>query len=185
MSGMVCHFHADEWSPGRRLQDGTFQHECDRTSGHPTEGPWSWLEVPEPPSNGLSGLAEELNLAHELPAALASLGSGWFEYGLVEQAYAVNDPGGFARMTEQWGHTALAPRQYTASSYIAGTLGRLSKAGVIAYHPGVGTGRWSYNSDISWWSVLPAGSWSGRTSWKDRLGDAPDNDPCKAYVPGS
>ena len=43
-------------------------------------------------------MAEELNLAHELPAALASLGEGWFEYGLVERAYAERDPNGFARM---------------------------------------------------------------------------------------
>jgi hypothetical protein len=124
-------------------------------------------------------------LAHELPAALASLGDGWFEYGLVERAYALRDPSGFNRMVQQWSHTALGPQHYSASSYIAGTLGRLSRAGSIGYHPGVGTGRWSYNSDISWWSSLPAGPWSTRTSWQDIIGDDRATDASKAYVPGA
>ncbi|MDP9435986.1 MAG: hypothetical protein M3P93_12660 [Actinomycetota bacterium] len=89
MSGQVCPFHTDEWSPGQRPADGTIAHSCTRRDGHPSPAPWSWLEVPPPPPvHGISGLAEELNLASELPAALASLGPGWFEYGLVERAYA-------------------------------------------------------------------------------------------------
>jgi hypothetical protein len=62
--------------------------------------------------------------------------------------------------------------------------------GAVAYHPGAGTGRWSYNSDISWWSRLPAGPWEQRTSWVDVIGDqdeaAQEADlECKGYVPGS
>lgn len=168
--------------PGHRLADGTYEHVCERTAGHPETGPWRWLVVPDPPSHGLSGLAEELNLEVELPAALAALGPGWFEYGLVERAYAERDPAGFARMVKEWGHTALGPRQYAASSYLAGTLGRLSSAGLIAYHPGVGTGRWSYNSNISWWSTLPVGPWEDRTSWQDTFGDDRSADRCTDYV---
>ena len=58
MSGKVCHFHTDEWSPGNRPQDGNIAHICARTTGHPDAGPWRWLEVPEPASTGLSGFAE-------------------------------------------------------------------------------------------------------------------------------
>ena len=35
---------------------------------------------------GLTGMAEELGLDVELPAAIAALGNGWFEYGLVERS---------------------------------------------------------------------------------------------------
>jgi hypothetical protein len=135
----------------------------------------------------MTGLAEELRLDVELRVALESLGDGWFEYGLVERAYAVQHPADFARMVELWGHTALAPKQYTVSSYLAGTLGRLSRLGVVAHHPGRGTGRWSYNADISWWSVLPPGPWEQRTAWVDVIGDhdgasQQEDAACRAYV---
>ncbi len=69
------------------------------------------------------------------------------------------------------------------SSYLAGTLGRLSSDGVIAYHPGAGTGRWYYNSSISWSSTVPAAPWTTRTSWQDTLGDDRDDDQCKTEDP--
>jgi len=191
MPGLVCHFHADEWSPGVRQQDGTYAHSCDRTEGHPGGGTWHWLEVPQPKEvAGLTGLADELNLEVELPAAVAALGEGWWEYGLVERSYAECCPEGRARMVRQWGHTAITPKQYTASSYLAGTLGRLSRLAVVAYHPGVGTGRWSYNTDISWWSTVPPGDWSQRTAWVDVIGDQREAErtadaACRAYVPSA
>ncbi len=136
MPDMVCHFHADEWSAGVRQQDGTYAHSCDRTVGHPGGGTWHWLEVPQPKdTDGLTGLAEELNLESELPAALAALGAGWWKYGLVERSCASRCPDGWARMVEQWGHTAIAAKRYTASSYLAGTLGRLSRLAAVASTP--------------------------------------------------
>jgi hypothetical protein len=77
----------------------------------------------------MSGLAQDLGLDTELPAALAALRSGWFEYGLVERSYAQRQPHGFARMVQQWGHTAIAHKQYTASAYIARVLGQLGRKG--------------------------------------------------------
>ncbi len=171
--GQVCPFHADEWSNGDLLEDGSRSYVCDRTSGHPAPGSWSWLVAQELPDvDGLTGMAEELGLDVELPAAMASLGTtGWFEYGLVESSYASRRPADFARMVEQWGHTAQAARQYSVSSYLAGTLGRLSRLGSVAYHQGIGTGRWSYNSSISWWELGPPGGLGaadslGRRGWR-------------------
>lgn len=138
---------------------------------------------------GLTGMAEELGLDVELPAAIAALGTGWFEYGLVERSNATRKPADFARMVQQWGHTAQSGRQYSVSSYLAGTLGRLSRLGSVAYHQGVGTCRWSHNSSISWWSVVPPAGWEQRTSWVDVIGDHDQaarlaDAACRAYVPG-
>lgn len=188
MTATICPFHTDEWVQGIRRPDGSTSYTCDRSRGHPGEGPWAWLQLPDPPAlPELAGLAEELNLSEELPAALAALGEGWFEYGLVEREYAHRRSDDFARMVRRWGHTVLAPAQYTVSAYIAGTLGRLSARGVVGYHDGVATGRWSYNEVISWWSTLPPGPWDERTSWATALGDVssygdPD-DPCREYMP--
>src|SRR4051812_42675950 len=98
MNGQVCPFHADEWIIGRHLNDGSdsYAFTCDLRRGHPGDQPWSWLTTPEPePTPGLTGLAAELNLGQELPAALAALGKGWFEYGLVERSYAERRPRDF------------------------------------------------------------------------------------------
>lgn len=183
---MVCPFHTDEWSAGVRGGDGSYAHECQR-HGHPGDGPWRWLEVPAPPDSGLAGLADELDLASKLPAALAMLGDGWWEYGLVERAYADLDPAGWRRMVDQWSHTAVAPIRYSASAYLAGTLGRLSSTGAVAYHAGPATGRWSYNAGISWWSTVPPATWEQRTSWVDLVGDHSKAEQkadlaCLAYV---
>ena len=61
----------------------------------------------------------------DLLSAVESLGPGWFEYGLVERAYADAHPREFAAMVARWGHTAIAPKQYTATSYLGYTLGDL------------------------------------------------------------
>lgn len=65
---------------------------------------------------GLGGLADELGLDIELPEALAALGDGWFEYGLVEREYALRKPADFAQMIARWSHTAIGPQDYSTSS---------------------------------------------------------------------
>ncbi|MFD2081553.1 hypothetical protein SAMN05421678_106250 [Actinopolymorpha cephalotaxi] len=135
-------------------------------------------------------MAQELGLDVELPAALAALGEGWFEYGLVERSYAVRQPEAFARMVERWGHNALKRKQYTASAYIASVLALLAKSGAVVYRPAPGTGRWSYNNPISWWSLPPGAAWDQRTSWVDVIGDHDQasqaaDEACRSYVPNA
>lgn len=36
----------------------------------------------------------------------------------------------------------------------------------VLYHWGPATGRWSYNSQISWWAVPPEPQWSIEKSWE-------------------
>jgi hypothetical protein len=60
-------------------------------------------------------MAEEWNLNHGLVEALRDLGTGWFEYGLVERAYAALQPRDLAEIVKRWGHTAIEATQYAAT----------------------------------------------------------------------
>ncbi len=85
------------------------------------------------------------------------------------------------------GHTALAHKQYTASAYLARILGQLGRDGDVFYHPGIGTGRWSYNTDISYWSVDADAVWEKRVTWVSVIGDdspaaQQDDATCRSYV---
>lgn len=102
-----------------------------------------WISAPEPPDlPGLSGLADELGLGTELPALLNEYVGKWVEYGVVEAAYANAHPDDFAMLVERYGHTAVAKKSYTVSSFLSGTLGRLSKRGDVLLSWRKPTGRW-------------------------------------------
>src|SRR4051812_32983584 len=103
-----CPFHTDEDIEGRPRDDGSVTFRCDRVEGHPGAQEWHWLAMPElPAAQQLTGLAEELSLSTLLPSVLQQLGGGWWEYGLVERAYAGADPDGWQQMVDRWGHTAI------------------------------------------------------------------------------
>ena len=77
MPRQYCAFHADEDVAGKRLDDGSYDFVCERGLGHPQDGEWRWLAVPEESGSavvGLAGLAEELNLRK--CCLLSSPGSG-------------------------------------------------------------------------------------------------------------
>ena len=68
---------------------------------------------------------------------------------------------------QRYGHSAVKRAQYTASAFLAKTLGDLSRSGDVLFHEGPATGRWSYNGKISWWALAPKPHWSPGTSWAD------------------
>lgn len=174
----TCPFHADEDQVGVFVSDEVgHRFECDR-EGHPRPGAYAWLSPPAPPAGmELGGLAEELGLGVELPAVLAQFSGTWVEYGVVEHAYAVAHPEDWARLVDTYGHTAIKESQYTVSAFLGSTLGRLGRNGDIAYHDGPATGRWKYNSRISWWALHPEPNWQQRQSWEGS-GEG------MSYVPG-
>jgi hypothetical protein len=178
----VCPFHADEEIQGvlTGSGEGSLSFTCTRTRGHPHKGPHSWLYVPQPEGlSGIDGYAAELGLATELPAAIAQYRGHWIEYGVAERAYALQCPDDFTAIVSRYGHTAIRPKQYTASAFLASVLGVLSKHGSVLYHLGPATGRWKYNGTISWWAVPPTPDWeSSRLSWSDIGRDM-------SYVPGA
>ena len=61
----------------------------------------------------------------------------------------------YTKLLERYGHTRLGPKQYTASAFIAKTLGSLADRGEILYREGPATGYWKYNSAISYWALPP------------------------------
>ena len=162
VSWQVCPFHADEDIQGvpTGSDEGSLSFTCARMRGHPHGGSHSWLYVPQLDGlSGIDGYAAELGLATELPAAIAQYRGHWIEYGVAERAYALQCPGDFAAIVSRYGHTAVRPKQYTTSAFLAGVLGVLSKHGTVLYHLGPATGRWKYNGTISWWAVPPAPDW--------------------------
>jgi hypothetical protein len=182
VSRQVCPFHADEDIRGvpAGSEEGSLSFTCPRTRGHPHDGPHNWLYVPQPEGPpGVDGYAAELGLAVELPAAIAQYRGQWIEYGIAERAYALRRPDDFAAIVSRYGHNAVSPKQYTASAFLAGVLGVLSKHGTVLYHIGPATGRWKYNGTISWWAVAPTPDWeSARLSWSGSGQDM-------SYVPGA
>jgi len=79
---------------------------------------------------------------------------------------------------QRYGHSAVKRAHYTASAFLAKTLGDLSRSGDVLFHEGPATGRWSYNGKISWWALAPKPHCSPGTSWAD-TGLTMD------YVPGN
>jgi hypothetical protein len=179
MNLQICHFHADEGIMGNPVSgDGTLTFTCPRTSGHPQPGPYTWFQAPPPPDSNLGELATDLRLAVELPAALKAFRGQWVEYGVLEHAYAKANPDDFALLVDRYGHTAIKEKRYTASAFLAKSLGDLSRYGDVLYHEGPATGRWDYLSKVSWWAIAPEPDWSTRMSWAD-TGLGMD------YVPGN
>ena len=163
----VCAFHADEDVVGTLIDKvGTYSFVCERTSGHPGVGPHRWMSVPEPPqAPGLSGLAEELRLDVELPAAIAKHPGRWIEYG-VEATYADARRDDFGSLVQRYGHTAIQATQYSASAFLASTLGHQPTRSRPVPPRRCNRPGWDYNGQISWWSLAPEPDWPHRVSWE-------------------
>ena len=178
MTRQSCHFHSDEDLVGTPAGEGTLEFRCTR-NGHPDPGPYSWLGAPAPSHvTEPGGLAVEMGIPTELIAIIGGHRGKWIEYGVIEAEYAKRNPTDFATLVERYGHTAIAAKNYTVSSFLGGTLGQLGRNNEVIYHSGPATGRWSYNPEISWWTVAPEPDWTERTSWAE-LGKSMD------YIPGN
>lgn len=178
MAYQICPQHALDELDGVWVSDevGT-QFTCTRTD-HVEPGPFTWFSSPPPPPGAdISGIAADLGLDVEIPAVLQQFNRQWVEHGVFEHAYALAHPKDWAFLMDRYGHTAVATKQYTVSAFLAATLANLDRRGAVAFHAGPATGRWAYNSTISYWSLLPAPDWSSRISWED-------SGLTVAYVPG-
>jgi hypothetical protein len=112
-----------------------------------------------------AGFAAELGLYEDLPPLITDP-TAKIEYGIVEYRYGTAHPKEYRRLLDTYGHTSMAPRRYTTSSFIGGVLGRLFAYGDLDGDFGPATGYWSYNSIISYlWptSATP----DRRLTWKE------------------
>jgi hypothetical protein len=151
---------AQEFVQIENLGPSIWRYTCTRSCKRHAD-PYSWIgTTPDgPPDVELTdNKADDLDVPNDLLKCFAH-SEPFLEYGVVEYRYAtMGNPAVYKRLVDDYGHTALGPKQYTASAFIAGTLGRMEKDGILAYMYDKATGYWSYNGGISYWALRPASS---------------------------
>lgn len=110
------------------------------------------------------GIAYELGLYDDLPELLQH--GEWADTPTVEYRYGVNYPAQYAEMLGRWGHVAQSPRRYSVTSFIGSTLGQLSRSTNVTFRPGPGTGFFSYNSRVGYWTLEPVPEETTTMSWQ-------------------
>lgn len=176
----TCPMHTEELIEGvRDPESGGYAFTCPLLKGHAFPGPYSWINDPTPPDlPEVSQLAIDLGLDVDLPQIVAQFDGTWVEYGVIEHALAEFSPTSFRTLVARYGHTAIAPTQYSASAFMGATLNRLAQRGEFLVRREASTGRWSYNQKVTWCAALPAQAWDDRVSWSS-TGRSMD------YVPGN
>ena len=163
----VCPLHAMDDYAGVWVSDEVGHVFTCTRADHPVPGHYTWFRPPPPPSLGeLTGLAEELQLDVNLPAALSQFHGIWVEYGVLEQAYAVANPKDWAFLMQRYSHTAVAAKRYTATAFLAGVLARLCERSAVSVRDGQATGRWSYNGRCGYYTLPPEPDWNKRLTWE-------------------
>ena len=109
------------------------------------------------------GIASQLGLYDDLPPLL-NLGE-WAETGVVEHRYGVVHLAEYAWMLSRWGHVAQGSRKYSVTSFIGSTLGQLCRATNVTHKPGPGTGFFSYNATVGYWTLEPVPAETTDMSW--------------------
>lgn len=114
-----------------------------------------------------TGIAESYGVFDDLLACIGPE-EPWLEYGIVEYRYARLRPALYLdEFIPRWGHTSIAPTQYTVSSFLGGALGALWRSGDIDNVYGPATGRWSYNTQISYVTRPRSPQTDVRVTWAD------------------
>ena len=151
--------------------------------GHDEAREWEPNDETEPEARGLAdGIAAELGLYVDLPLCL-NVGE-WAETGVVEHRYGTAHPHEYAIMLQRWGHVAQGPRQYSVTTFIGSTLGALSRSSGVATKKGPGTGFFSYNAGLRYWTLTPVPPDAVDLSWADfavSIGAHPNDWPLLGY----
>jgi hypothetical protein len=183
MPSEICPMHIDEQCEGVFLGDELgWSFTCSLKS-HPEPGPYTWIREPKAPDlQALSGIAAELELDVKIVDILKQREGLWIEYGVLEHDFALAYPKDWAFLVDRYGHAAIAATQYSATSFLAGVLGRLGRAAVIDIIDGPATGRWGTDGIMKYkrlgYFALPPGP------NKDSRLTCSDASVTAAYVPG-
>lgn len=129
-------------------------------------------------------LVQRMGLYDKLRAVLARF-DGWVEHGVVEHAFAQDNPDEYAELVARMGHVAVdGAASSSASGYLSRMLGNLTRSDEVEHRRVEATGQWSYNRDISAWKRADAGS-DELLSWEDFAtanGIDPDSWPATANL---
>lgn len=131
-----------------------------------------------------SGIGEELGVYDDL---LACVTEGLAEYGVIEHRFAERARDTYDTLVRRYGHTALGPSRYTASSFLGGALGQLWREDLVTGLWGPATGYWAYNGQVG--AYGPAGTPESERilTWalfaEETLGLDPASWPALGYVP--
>jgi hypothetical protein len=99
------------------------------------------------------GIAYELGIYDALPELLVT--GEWADTPTVEYRYGTTYPEIYADLLVRWGHVAQSPRKYSVTSFIGSALGHLSRATNVTHKSGPGSGFFSYNSTVGFWTLEP------------------------------
>lgn len=151
----------DSFDPPVRLADGIWQFVC--------RGPHALYVFDVQPSNDLAaypeGLAADLGLYDDLPKCITDE-TTYVEYGIVEYRYGLAHPKEYGQLVATYGRRSQGKgKTYTASAFIASTLGRIARDGVLRFEFGKGTGYWSYDDPISYWAPPGVNEPPNRLTW--------------------
>lgn len=150
------------------------------SGGHPA---YEWRPArPSDPRGYRTGLGMELGVYDTL---IDCLTDEMVEYGVVEHRFAQAAPEVYSSLVDRYGHRAVRPSKYTASSFLGGALGQLWREELVAGVWGPATGYWSYNSGISAYARPETSEDVPILSWADfateRLGVHPKDWPALGY----
>ena len=138
------------------------------TGGPSSTHPYTWVTTGQGPFDHTEqdGLSTAYGLYDDLLAVISHT-DPWMEYGIIEYRYALAQPDTYAQIVDRYGHVAITPKRYTASSFIGAALGKLRRDGDLSYKTCTATGRWAYNSQISAWATNPAPTSPDVLTWVD------------------
>jgi len=128
-------------------------------------------------------IAAAFGLYEDLPLCL-NVGE-WAETGVVEHRYGTAHPREYAEMVGRWGHVCQGRRQYSVTTFIGSTLGALSRSSGVASKKGPGTGFFSYNAGLRYWTLTPVPADAVDVSWAAfarMVGCHPDDWPLLGFT---
>lgn len=111
-----------------------------------------------------NGLGHELGVYDTL---LECVGEDLVEYGVGEHRCAAADPAAYKVLVERYGHRAVRPSKYTASSFRGGALGQLWQEKLVTGTWDPATGYWSYNREVGCYAIAGTSEGSPFLSWEE------------------
>ncbi|HEY0467030.1 MAG TPA: hypothetical protein VGC79_22665 [Polyangiaceae bacterium] len=122
-----------------------------------------------------SGVGVELGVYDDL---LECVGPGFTEYGIIEHRFAERSPAAYRTLVDRYGHRAISPTKYSASSFLGGALGQLWREELLGGEMAKASGYWSYLSKVGWYAPAGTAPDAARLTWAtfatDELGIDPD-----------